>query len=112
MMLGFAGVVSAQKTATTTTTSTKTDTKLKPIVASTKPAKVVKMDKPVTKTPATTKVTSGPTKADGTLDKRFKVNKTAATTTPTGPLTKEGKPDMRYKTNNPNAGKTKEKSKS
>ena len=42
------------------------------------------------------------TKKDGTLDKRFKENKT-----PKGPLTKAGKPDMRHKANNPNAGKKK-----
>lgn len=116
MMLGFAGVVCAQKTATTTASTTKTDTKLKPVkpaVASTKPAKVVKMDKPVSKTQtATTKpVTKGPTKADGTLDMRYNVNKNATKTVTKGPTKADGTPDMRFNSNK-TAPKTKTKTKS
>jgi len=39
-------------------------------------------------------------KKDGTPDKRYKENKTSATTkTSTGPLKKDGTPDKRYKKN-------------
>lgn len=46
--------------------------------------------------------TSGPVKKDGTPDKRFKANKTAATQ---GPKKKDGTPDMRYKANKGTAKK-------
>lgn len=82
-MLGFAGISSAQVAAK------------KPAekAAVTKPAeaKVVKMDK--TKATAAT----GPLKADGTPDKRFKQNK--ATPAAAGPLKKDGTPDKRFKAN-------------
>lgn len=45
---------------------------------------------------ATTK-TAVHTKKDGTLDKRYKENKTS--TTVAGPTKKDGTPDMRYKAN-------------
>ena len=79
-MLGFTGISSAQVAAK------------KPVekTTATKPATVVKMDKP--KAIAST----GPLKADGTPDKRFKENKAA---TATVPLKKDGTPDKRYKVN-------------
>jgi hypothetical protein len=53
------------------------------------------------KTVATTKTSVDTTKShlkkDGTVDKRFKDNKTAVKAT--GPVKKDGTPDMRYKDN-------------
>lgn len=78
-MLGFAGLASAQA------------------VKKSVPAKVVKMEKAK---PAAAPVAdaSGPKKADGTLDKRFKANKSAKTEA-TGPMKADGTPDKRYKAN-------------
>ncbi len=76
MFLGLTIAASAQ---TTAPAGVKKDTKAKS-------AKTV--DK------AKTPTTSGPTKKDGTADKRFKANKDAS-----GPLKKDGTPDMRYKNN-------------
>lgn len=75
----------------------KEDNKMKVAPARKEPAKVVKMDdasKQTAKTAATPASTGGPTKKDGTPDKRFKSNKSAA-----GPTKKDGTPDMRYKEN-------------
>lgn len=78
-MLGFAGIASAQQV------------KKKVEPAATKLEKVK---------PAATRVAKegeGPKKADGTLDKRYKVNKER--TAPAGKLKKDGTPDRRYKEN-------------
>jgi hypothetical protein len=58
----------------------------------------VNQTKNVNKTVADTSKTN--LKKDGTPDKRFKENKTAAKTT--GPLKKDGTADMRYKSNKVN----------
>jgi hypothetical protein len=50
---------------------------------------------------------AGPTKKDGTPDKRYKENKGAPTTAPAGPTKKDGTPDMRYKENKAAAPKKK-----
>jgi hypothetical protein len=50
---------------------------------------------------------TGPTKKDGTPDKRYKENKGAPTTAPAGPTKKDGTPDMRYKENKAAAPKKK-----
>ena len=74
MMLGFAGIASAQ--ITTATSATKT--------TAVKPATAVVTPKAVTKPVVAKAATATPVKADGTPDMRFKANK--ATTKPaTGP---------------------------
>jgi hypothetical protein len=67
-----------------TETSAKVDTKAKAGTSKT------------TTTVKTSTSASGPTKKDGTLDMRYKVNKEAKTTTH---LKKDGTPDKRYKEN-------------
>ena len=78
-MLGFAGLASAQAAKKSV------------------PAKVVKMEKAKpTATAAPVADAAAPKKADGTLDKRYKANKT---TLSAGPLKADGTPDKRFKTN-------------
>lgn len=48
---------------------------------------------------AVVSTSSGPKKADGTLDKRFKANKAAAAAPATVPVKKDGTPDKRFKAN-------------
>ena len=85
MLLGFAGMVSAQevakKAAKPATTQAKQTT-----------AKV---------SPAAT-ATAGPVKKDGTLGKRYSANKTATAAPAAGPVKKDGTPDKRYKANKKN----------
>ena len=79
-MLGFAGLASAQEAA-------------KKKVS----AKVVKMEKAKpAATAAPVADAAGPKKADGSLDKRYKANKTKLSA---GPLKADGTPDKRFKTN-------------
>ena len=88
MMLGFAGIASAQ--ITTATSATK--------ATAVKPATAVVTPTAVTKPVVAKAATATPVKADGTPDMRFKANKT--TTKPaTGPKKADGTPDMRFKTN-------------
>ncbi|CAN5329326.1 hypothetical protein BH11BAC5_BH11BAC5_42770 [soil metagenome] len=90
MMLGFAGVATAQ-TAAKATTAKPTEMK---VVKKDATAKVVKMDK-------TKPVAANGLKADGTPDMRLKENKdkAKAAATTTGPKKKDGTPDLRYKEN-------------
>ena len=82
-MLGFAGLATAQEAA-----------KKK------MPARVVKMEKAKTVAVAAPAAdAAAPKKADGTLDKRYKVNKAKANTEAAGPVKKDGTPDKRYKAN-------------
>ena len=79
-----------------TTTAPKKNEKPKAATAAPK-----KAEKP---TPAaTTKV--APTKADGTPDMRYKVNKAKEKIKTTGPKKADGTPDLRYKANKPAAKK-------
>ena len=59
-----------------------------------------------TTTPAKTPATATHTKKDGTPDKRFKENKTAATPAATTHVKKDGTPDKRYKENKTPAKKS------
>jgi len=77
LMLGFASFATAQESARKKPASTKLQ-KSKPAVAA---------------APAVD--AAAPVKADGTLDKRYKVNKATAA----GPLKADGTPDKRYKAN-------------
>jgi hypothetical protein len=91
MMLGFAGVATAQTTAAKSTTTKPTEMK---VVKKDATAKVVKIDK-------TKPVAANGLKADGTPDMRLKENKdkAKAATTTSGPKKKDGTPDLRYKEN-------------
>lgn len=64
-------------------------------MAQTTPASIKQDKKAAT---AQTKPAAGPTKKDGTPDKRFKANKTAADTTVVH-TKKDGTPDKRFKEN-------------
>jgi hypothetical protein len=90
-MLGFAGIASAQEAAKKAPEKKAAMT----VVKKAPEAKVVKMEKAK---PATT-TAAGPTKADGTLDKRYKANKGKTAAPAEGPLKKDGTPDKRFKTN-------------
>ncbi len=90
MMIGFAGVATAQTTAAKPATTKTADLK---VVKKDAPAKVVKMDK-------TKPVAASGLKADGTPDMRLKENKAKAkTATVAGPTKKDGTADMRFKAN-------------
>ena len=95
MMLGFAGIVSAQEAAPKA--KEKKSTEMKAVKKDAPPAKVVKMKtaKPAP-APAAATPAAGPTKKDGTPDKRFKANKEAK---PAVHLKKDGTPDKRFKEN-------------
>lgn len=51
-------------------------------------------------------ISAGPTKKDGTPDKRYKANSTTTKTT-VGPTKKDGSADMRYKANKTTTSTTK-----
>lgn len=91
IMLGFAGIATAQQAAPKPATAKTTDMK---VVKKDAPAtKVVKMDKPKP-------VAVSGLKADGTPDMRLKENKAKAKPAPvSGPVKKDGTADMRYKAN-------------
>lgn len=89
MMLGFAGIATAQQAASKPKTAKTTDMK---VVKKDAPAKVVKMDK-------LKPVAASGLKADGTPDMRLKENKTKAKPAAAGPTKKDGTADMRYKSN-------------
>ena len=78
MMVGFAGMVSAQAVAKKA---------LKPTTTQVKPA---------------APTTAGPVKKDGTLDKRYSANKSAKPAPAVGPVKKDGTPDKRFKANKKN----------
>lgn len=91
MMLGFAGIITAQTAAKKPAATTK-PAALKVADKPATSAKVVKMDKP--KPVAATGL-----KADGTPDMRLKENKAKAAPVVAGPTKKDGTADMRYKAN-------------
>ena len=91
MMLGFAGITTAQTAAKKPAATTK-PAALKVADKPATSAKVVKMDKP--KPVAATGL-----KADGTPDMRLKENKAKAAPVVAGPTKKDGTADMRYKAN-------------
>ena len=93
MMLGFAGITTAQTAAKKPAATTK-PAALKVADKPAASAKVVKMDKP--KPVAATGL-----KADGTPDMRLKENKAKAKAAPVvaGPTKKDGTADMRFKAN-------------
>lgn len=82
-MLGFAGIATAQQV----------KKKVEPTVT--------KIEKAKPATAAPVKDAAAPKKADGTLDKRFKVNKNKALE---GKLKRDGTPDMRYSENKKKKG--------
>ncbi len=90
MMLGFAGVATAQTAAPKPATTKPAEMKVVKKDAAT--AKVVKMDK-------TNPVAASGLKADGTPDMRLKENKAKKTAPVAGPTKKDGTADMRYKAN-------------
>ncbi len=88
LMLGFAGMATAQKVEKKAAPAKEAKMEKTPV------AKEAKMEKAaVAATPAV-----GPKKADGTPDKRFKENKANAAA-PAGPVKKDGTPDKRYNAN-------------
>ncbi len=84
MMLGFAGIATAQQAVKATPGK---KAKMEMVKKDAPAAKVVKMEKAA---PAM--------KADGTPDMRFKANKGKAAKA-TGPTKKDGTPDKRFKAN-------------
>lgn len=97
LCISTAGFSQTTKTKTVTTTQSKPVVKKE--VAQTQMKKATVTDKAPKTTMSTTTNTTTKTKMkkDGTPDKRFKENKTAAVTT--APKKKDGTPDMRYKAN-------------
>jgi hypothetical protein len=89
MMLGFAGIASAQTAAPKPAAAKATEMK---VVKKDATAKVVKMDK-------TKPVAASGLKADGTPDMRLKANKAKAAAPVAGPTKKDGTADMRFKAN-------------
>lgn len=94
MMVGFAGMVSAQQVAKKAVKPTATQAK--PVTA----AKAVAT--PATPAKPATATTAGPVKKDGTLDKRYSANKAAKASPAAGPVKKDGTPDKRFKANKKN----------
>lgn len=88
MIVGFAGMASAQAVAKKA---------LKPTTTQVKPAAPTTTQmKPAAPT------TAGPVKKDGTLDKRYSANKSAKPAPAMGPVKKDGTPDKRFKANKKN----------
>lgn len=90
IILGFAGIATAQQAAPKPATPKTTEMKVVKKVAPA--AKVVNMDK-------SKPVAASGLKADGTPDMRLKENKAKAKPAPAGPVKKDGTADMRYKAN-------------